>query len=96
MAAVEKKLHDAVKSGRLASQPGHVLAAAAEREGILEEEEARRYVAFDARVMEVISVDEFPYDSFARSGTAGARKKTVRRKKAPRKKKTSKTGTGDS
>jgi acyl-CoA dehydrogenase len=96
MAAVEKKLHDAIRAGRLTAQPGNELATAAEREGILEEEEARRYVAFDSRVMEVIGVDEFPYDSFARSSTAGARKKTVRRKKAPRKKKTSKTGTGDS
>jgi len=98
MSAVEKKLSDAIKEGRLEALPGAELAVAAERAGVLDEEEARRYAAFDARVMEVISVDEFPYDSFARSGGTRAGKKTVRKKKTPGKKKTPapRTESGDS
>lgn len=86
MTTVEKKLRDAVKSGRLEALHGAELAAAAEREEIVNEEEARSYIEFDARVMEVINVDEFPYDSFARTGAGGTRKKTTTRKTTARKK----------
>ena len=95
MTAIEKKLKDAVKSGAMEPLRGAELAEAAQRAGILEQDEAAAYIEFDKRVMEVINVDEFPYDAFSRvqttvkskAGKTTAKKKT---RKTPGKKKTAK------
>ncbi len=54
---------------------------------MLDQEEAARMRDYDGRVMEIIQVDEFTYDAFARE-TAAAEKqppqqKTRRRRGAP-------------
>ena len=68
-----RKLHKAVKEGRLPKLQGIDLIKSARRRGLLNKQEARELYAFDARLMEVINVDDFdpeelvrvPYDPVA-------------------------------
>ena len=94
MTGVEEKLADAVKSGKLEALNGPALAEAALVAGILHKEEAQRYIDHDKRVMAVINVDEFLYDSFDRNtsqikkpvAAKTVAKKAVSKKKTARKK----------
>jgi len=93
MTLIERKLKDAISAGKLDRLTGAELARAAEQEGIIDKEEAKRYVEYDNKLMEVINVDEFPYDAFVRTPTQGrkvVRKKTTRRKKTSVRKTTGK------
>ena len=60
------RLRKAVKAGELPDLVGLELIEAGARQGILTGEEAARLREFDARLMEVINVDEFEYDAFSR------------------------------
>lgn len=53
------KLRQAVKEGRLPRLQGTALIKAARRQGLLDKHEARALFAFDARLMQVINVDDF-------------------------------------
>ncbi|APZ44514.1 acyl-CoA dehydrogenase [Acidihalobacter ferrooxydans] len=65
-----QRLREAIKARRIRKLQGVELIKAARRHGVLERDEARRLFAFDARLMEVINVDDFdaadlcrkPYD----------------------------------
>ena len=66
--SLEKRLKDARKQGRFAGLSGMEQISAACEAGILNQAEADQLADFRNRVSEIISVDEFPYDAFARAG----------------------------
>ena len=66
VAPLEKKMRDAVKAGKVTDLLGADLINAAEQADVLNQEEAAQLRKYDALVMEVINVDEFPFDGFAR------------------------------
>ena len=74
MDAIDKKLRTAVKSGQLVEAAGLERVNAAEEAGVINGEEAEKLRDFEARVMDIIHVDDFPYDSFRRSKPASKRK----------------------
>ncbi len=104
LAPLESRLKQAIKAGELAALVGGQLIDAALEKGIISESEAATMRDYDSRVMEIIHVDEFEYDSFQRpgpvkkssarkAGTGQAAKKTTKKaaKKTSRKKATSKS-----
>ena len=62
------RLRKAVKAKSLPDVVGTELIDAAERAEILSAAEAAQMRELDARIMEVINVDEFEYDAFSRPG----------------------------
>src|SRR5690606_30789373 len=66
MEPLERRLRDAVKAGTLPPLLGAPLIEAAKTAGVVDEDEARRLLDWDRRVMEFIHVDEFEYDALAR------------------------------
>ena len=91
---LQRKVSDAVRSGSIPDLSGIDLVTAAEQAGVVTTEEAARLRLYDEKMMDVINVDEFPYEAFSRTKPAPRRavKKRVTRKKTParqRKKKTS-------
>ncbi|MFT5131612.1 MAG: acyl-CoA dehydrogenase [Gammaproteobacteria bacterium] len=83
VAPLEKKLRHAVKSEVLPSLLGLELIEAGAKAGVLSEEEAKRMREYDQKIMNIIHVDEFPYDAFGRLTTTKATK--PRKKKAAKK-----------
>ncbi len=81
MAPLEKKLRDAVKKGKIAALLGRELIDAGEAAEILSREEAKRMRDYDNKIMDIIHVDEFAYNAFARKTPAGTRR--PRKKKTP-------------
>jgi len=63
---LERKLREAVKADRIPSLLGRELIDAGEKAGVLDAAEAKRMRDYDARVMDVIHVDEFGRDELAR------------------------------
>ncbi|MBI2995075.1 MAG: acyl-CoA dehydrogenase, partial [Gammaproteobacteria bacterium] len=59
---LERKLREAVKADRIPSLLGRELIDAGEKAGVLDASEAKRMREYDARVMDVIHVDEFGRD----------------------------------
>lgn len=87
LAPLHMKLREAVKAGQLEELLGVELISAGEDAGIITAEEAKQLREYDARMMEIIHVDEFPYDEFARESLPDkpVAKKTRTRKKAKKK-----------
>jgi acyl-CoA dehydrogenase len=61
-----RKLQQAVKDKRLPKLQGTDMIKAARRRGVLSKQEARELYAFDARLMEVINVDDFDPEELVR------------------------------
>jgi acyl-CoA dehydrogenase len=59
---IDRKLREAVKSGRLAIHPGQDTATAAQQAGILTAEEVQQWHRKEALRRNVIKVDDFPQD----------------------------------
>ena len=93
VAPLEKKLRDAVKAGKLERLLGVELIDAAEQAELLSKEEAKQLGEYHARVMDIINVDEFPYDEFAREALPG--KTQTRKRKTRARKKTGKATAKD-
>ena len=93
VAPLEKKLRDAVKAGKLERLLGVELIDAAEQAELLSKEEAKQLGEYHARVMDIINVDEFPYDGFAREALPG--KTQTRKRKTRARKKTGKATAKD-
>jgi acyl-CoA dehydrogenase len=69
---LEKKLREAVKAGKIESLLGIQLIEAGAKAGVLSAEEAKRMRDWDARVMDIIHVDEFEYGELARESMPAA------------------------
>src|SRR5260370_7028100 len=59
---LDKKLRDAVRSGKLETRPGVDTAAVAHQLGILNSEELQKWQRKEALRKNVIKVDDFPQD----------------------------------
>lgn len=66
MEPLERRLREAVKAGRIPATLGRPLIDAGEQAGVLDAAEAQRLRDYDARVMDIIHVDEFGRDELAR------------------------------
>lgn len=71
MEPLERKLRDAVKAGRIPSLLGLELINAGEKAGAIDAAEANRLRDYDARIMDVIHVDEFAGAEIARQPVPG-------------------------
>jgi len=89
MVPLQKKLKDAIRAGRLQRQDEETLIRSAVEAEILDPEEASQLHEYNANVMDIINVDEFPYDTFARKIVPV--KKTTVRKRSKKKTTTRKT-----
>jgi len=69
---IEKKMREAVKAGKIESLLGIHLIEAAAKAGVLSAEEEQRMREWDARVMDVVHVDEFAWDELARAAMPAA------------------------
>jgi len=69
MDKLERKLKEAVKSGRLPDAVGLGRINAGAEVGVISKDEADKLRAYEARVMDIIHVDEFPFDAFSRTET---------------------------
>ena len=75
---IEKKLREAVKAGKIESLLGIELIEAGAAAGVLSAEEAKRMREWDARVMDIIHVDEFEYGELAREAMPAAEEQRSR------------------
>jgi acyl-CoA dehydrogenase len=82
--AIERKVFDAKRAGQISADdtPGQIQAA--EKAGILTQEEASQLREFDAKVLALIGVDDFAPQDLARqrptAKKAPAKKRAVRKK----------------
>jgi acyl-CoA dehydrogenase len=79
---LERKLREAVKAGKIESLLGIELIEAGASAGVLSAEETKRMREWDARVMDIIHVDEFDYRALARESMPDAAREQ-RRAAAP-------------
>jgi acyl-CoA dehydrogenase len=67
---LEKKIRRGVKEGKVSAPDIHGQIAEAEAAGLLTAEEAKRLIEADARIMEIIDVDDFSSEDLARRPSA--------------------------
>ena len=93
---LRRKVSEAVKSGSIPDLTGVELVDAAEQSGCITSEEAARLRLYDEKLMDVINVDEFPYEAFSRAKPAARRtvRKRVAKKKTPARRRKKKTSAG--
>jgi len=84
--AIERKVFDAKRAGQISADdtPGQIQAA--EKAGILTQEEASQLREFDAKVLALIGVDDFAPQDLVRQHPTTAAKKAPAKKRAVRKK----------
>ena len=90
VAPLERKIHAAVKAGKVADLTGIELTQAALQAGVVKREEADLLQQYHEKMLAVIGVDEFPYDAFSRAPKPARRttkKRVARKKKTVRKRK---------
>lgn len=89
---LQRKIRDAVRSGKIVDLAGIKLVNAAEQAGIVTAEEANRLRLYEEKMMDVIHVDEFSYDEFSRDRPVAGRtvKKRISKKKKPASRRTKK------
>lgn len=95
---LQRKLRDAVRSGKLADLAGVELISAAEQAAVVTAGEAKQLCVYHEKMMDVINVDEFPYGAFSRVKPAAARtvkKRAGKKKPAGKRKKSTSTATAD-
>jgi len=72
MDRLERKLKDAVKSDQIPDAAGLERINAGEEAGVISKDEADKLRDYEARVMDIIHVDEFPFDTFSRTETTSS------------------------
>ncbi len=71
MGKLDRKLKDAVKLGQLPKRVGLERIHAGEAAGVISKDEADKLRDYEARIMDMIHVDEFAFDAFSRAETTG-------------------------
>ena len=72
MDILNNELQEAVRSGRLPDRPGPERINAAAQAGIISRDEADKLLDFEAKVLDIVQVDDFPFEH-SRHDTATAR-----------------------
>jgi acyl-CoA dehydrogenase len=79
---LQRRIRDAVKAGRIPALSGCELIDAGVAAGVIGSDDAERLREFEGRVMDMISVDEFPFADLAREPMPEAAAKSGRRRAA--------------
>ena len=87
VAPLEARLKQAVKDQKIPSLLGIELINVGEEAGVISKDEAKQLREYDAKIMDIIHVDEFEYNAFNRSSSEKkVIKKKVSKKKTAKKK----------
>ena len=77
MEPLERRMREAVKSGTVPALVGCELIEAAARAGVVTAAEAETLRAYDARVMDIVHVDEFGFDELGHASPRAAQRRSA-------------------